>query len=97
MGLAAERDILSIQAYIACDKPLAAEKWAQEARDKVLSLDTMPERYEIVPEARVVGNDFRHLLFGNYRIIYRVAGDVVYVVRVIHASRRLKKSMLPLT
>jgi hypothetical protein len=56
----------------------------------------MPERSEVVPESRVVGKDIRHLLFGNYRIIYRVGTDVVYVLRVIHSSRRLKKSMLPL-
>jgi plasmid stabilization system protein ParE len=97
LGVAAQRDIESIRDYIARDKPGAAEKWELDIRDKVLSLDSLPERSEVVPESRVVGKDFRHLLFGNYRIIYRISQDVVYVVRVIHAARRLKKSMLPLT
>jgi plasmid stabilization system protein ParE len=95
IGSAAQRDVESIQAYIARDKPFAAEEWVRDVRAKVLSLETLPERSEVLPESRVVGKDIRHLLFGNYRIIYRVRDDVVYVVRIIQASRRLKKSMLP--
>ena len=95
VGLAAQLDIKSIKAYIARDKPMAAEEWTKRAREKVLSLDSFPQRSEVVPEWRVAGKDIRHLLLGNYRIIYRVGEDVVYVLRVIQASRRLKKSMLP--
>jgi toxin ParE1/3/4 len=97
LSLAAQDDIEAIHAYIARDKPEAATKWVRGVRDKILSLDTFPERSEIVPDSAVVGQDIRHLLFGNYRIIYFIGGDVVHVIRVIHAARRLRKSMLPLT
>ena len=46
-----------------------------------------------IPEAADLDIDYRHKLFGNYRIIYRVEGNLVFVVRVIHGARLLLRSM----
>jgi hypothetical protein len=46
----------------------------------------------VIPEAAELGVDYRHKLFGSYRIIYRVAGGKVIVLRVNHAARLLDLS-----
>lgn len=94
IGPAAERDIRSIQGTIARDKPRAARKWVVGVRDKMRSLALFPERCELIPEGPDVGPDYRHLIFGNYRIIYRVEERRVIVVRVLHAARLLTAEML---
>jgi toxin ParE1/3/4 len=85
----ADRDIRAAEAYIAKDKPRAAAKWAQDVYRKIASLATFPLRCERVPEGAELPLEFRQLLFGNYRIIFRVDGYKVYVMRVYHAARLL--------
>jgi toxin ParE1/3/4 len=55
--------------YIAQDKPSAAEKWIDTVFSKVEQLKSSPEIGRIVPEIK--DSQFRELIYGNYRIIYR--------------------------
>jgi len=52
------------------------------------SLTTFSERGRIVPEA----NDptIRELFLVNYRLLYQVRPEVVYVLAIIHGARDLK-------
>lgn len=97
VSASAQRDLASIQARIARDSPSAATKWVRLAQRHVLSLRSLPLRYEVIPE--IAEGDFefpyRHLVFGNYRIIYRVEETLVLIVRVIHAARLLTPEMVP--
>ena len=90
----AQRDIREFRDYIARDKPGAAKKWGMSVRAKVMSLGFMPERFEVIPEPDFT-EEYRHLIFGSYRIIFRIDQKRVIVVRVFHASRRLMPHMLP--
>ena len=86
--LAVER-ISGIAGYIAEDKPSAAEKWIRTVFSKVEKLKSSPETGRIVPE---VGNSqFRELLHGNYRIIYRIEPEQIAILTVRHS-----KQLLPL-
>lgn len=76
------------------DKPRAARKWVLAVREKVRSLARLPMLYEVIPEAPEIGHDYRHIIYGNYRIIYRIELAQVIVVRIIHAARMLRASML---
>jgi plasmid stabilization system protein ParE len=67
----------------------------KDLRRQVRSLQTLPERFEIIPEAAQTGDAHRHLPFGNYRIIYRVEAKRVLILRILHAARLLDPSMLP--
>ncbi len=89
----AQRDIESNRSYIAQDKPQAAERWVAKIEKRILRLDRFPERYEVIPEAAELGIEYRHAIEGNYRIIYRIEGLRVIVVRVFHAARLLNLSM----
>ena len=90
----AERDVRSIRATIAADKPRAAEKWGREITRRIRSLKSMPLRHEVIPEADELGVDYRHIIFGNYRAIFRIHGNRVFILRVIHAARLLDQSIL---
>jgi plasmid stabilization system protein ParE len=93
---AAERDIRSTEAYIARDKPGAAAKWVRDLHRKFDSLRQFPLRCEIIPEEIESEVEYRHPIFGNYRIIYTVNAEagLVIILRVIHAARLLRPDLL---
>ncbi|HTQ37897.1 MAG TPA: type II toxin-antitoxin system RelE/ParE family toxin [Pirellulales bacterium] len=90
----AERDLYEIRDYIALDKPVAAQRWLLRIAKQIRSLKTMPLRHEVIPEAQEIGIEYRHMLLGPYRTIYRVEKERVIVVRVIHGARLLDPSFL---
>jgi plasmid stabilization system protein ParE len=84
--LAMER-VADIARSIAQDNPTAAEKWVDTIFEKVGQLEFMPEGGRLVPEMR--RNDFRELLHGNYRIIYRTDDEQVLILTVRHGRQIL--------
>lgn len=85
----AERDIRDIWDYIAENNPGNAVLFIGQIETKALSLDLFPERHPLVPEDEYLQGKYRHLIYKEYRIIYRILDDVVYIMRVIHSSRLL--------
>jgi plasmid stabilization system protein ParE len=61
---------------------------------RIRSLKSLPHRHEVVPESQELGVEYRHIISGNYRTIYRIEDDHVIVLRVIHAARLLDQSLL---
>jgi len=59
-----------IAEYIAQDNPTAAENWVNALFIHVEQLKKFPETGRIVPEIKI--NFIRELIYGNYRIIYRL-------------------------
>ena len=55
-------------------------------------LADFPNSGRIVPELKDPA--IREILFGSYRIVYRVKGDVVEVLTVYHGARLLDPSRL---
>ena len=84
--LAVER-ASEIAYYIAQDKPSAAEKWVESVFSKVEQLKTSPEIGRIVPE--VNNNQFRELIYGNYRIIYRIEKNQISILTIRHGKQIL--------
>jgi plasmid stabilization system protein ParE len=90
---AAERDIEAIWSFIAQDSPEEADKFIRRIEERADTLERFPERCPLIAENLLLGTRYRHLLYGNYRIIFRVAGKTVYVLRVIHGARLLNAQM----
>jgi plasmid stabilization system protein ParE len=73
--------------------PIHAEKWLTGLFDAIFSLDEIPARCPVIPEAKELGYPARHLLYGKergvYRIVFHIREDeqLVRVLRVWHASR----------
>ncbi len=76
-----------IAEYIAKDKPTAAEEWVDKIFQKVDILKSSPEIGKVVPEIR--RKDIRELIFGNYRIIYRVEKASISILTVRHGKQIL--------
>jgi len=74
--------------YIALDKPMAADKWVNDIFDRTDLLGSQPELGRIVPE--LLGSNYRELIFGSYRIIYKV--DIAINVLTIRNCRQLLNS-----
>ena len=72
--------------YIARDTPIAARRWVDGLFAAAGTLSRLPERGRLVPELRRA--DIRELLFGDYRIVYRVEARRVAILTVRHLRRR---------
>lgn len=80
--------------YIAADRPGAAARWAAGAFDAVAELATFPRRGRMVPE---VGRpEIREVLYGDYRVMYRVEPKRVAILTVRHARRAFDPAELNL-
>ena len=70
--------------------PSTAGKWREELSRQIASLEKFPLRCPIISESRELGKEYRHLIYGQYRTIFRVDSDRVIILRVIHGSRLLR-------
>ena len=73
--------------YIAQDKPSAAKRWINEVFTKVEQLKFSPQIGRVVPE--ISGNKFRELIYGNYRIIYRMEIKQISILTIRHGKQIL--------
>jgi len=76
-----------IAGYIAQDNPVAAESWIDAVFKKVEGLKAFPESGRIVPETD--NKAIRELIYGNYRIIYRMEEKRISVLTVRHGKQIL--------
>lgn len=76
-----------IAEYIARDKPIAAEKWITSVFSKVEQLASSPEIGRVVPE--IEDEQFRELIYGNYRIVYRIEKKQVSILTIRHGKQIL--------
>lgn len=86
----AGHDLAEIYDYIANDSPENAAAFILSIEEKVISLAIMPERAPMIPENALLGTAHRHLVHGNYRIIFRIQNASVFVLRIIHGARLLQ-------
>lgn len=80
-------DLRAIRDYIGKDSETYAANFIETILSAVDQLSEFPCMGRIVPEASTA--DVRELLFGSYRIIYRVQQDAVLILAVIHGYRDL--------
>jgi toxin ParE1/3/4 len=76
-----------IAKYIAQDNPSAAKKWVKTFFDKVQLLISSPQSGRVAPETH--SDDIRELLYGNYRIIYRLEEKRISILTVRHGKQIL--------
>ena len=87
-SVAAREDLKGIEDFIALDSPLVAVYFVDRLVEAAERLTDFPESGRIVPEFG--RDDLREVVFRSYRIVYLLRGDVVTVVRVVHAARALE-------
>jgi plasmid stabilization system protein ParE len=90
----AEQDLRAIYAYIEKDSPTAALRWFSELQRQIRTLEQFPKRCPIIPETGELGREYRHLIYGNYRTLFRVEGRRVIILRVLHAAQLIRLEVL---
>ncbi len=72
--------------YIAAERPETAAKWLDGLMDLAERLTRFPRKGRMVPE---VGRSvIREVLYGRYRIIYRLHPKQISIIAVRHQRRR---------
>jgi len=87
-------DLKSIAEYISKDSLKYASLTIQRILDVTKYLETNPRIGRMVPE--VGKNDkIREIIFGNYRIIYKITSlQSIHILTVHHSARRLRQTSL---
>lgn len=87
--LQAETDLKNIYEYIAMDSTKYASIHINRIRVRAGALKRQPRLGRVVPEMGI--DDIRELIFGNYRIIYRIVNpDRIDVITIYHSARILR-------
>lgn len=83
----AEDDLAAIWAFIAADNVPAAERHVNKIRSAAAKLAEFPG---LGPARDDLAPGLRTFPVGNYLIGYRIVGDTLEVLRVVHGMRKLE-------
>ena len=89
----ASANLQSIFEYIAKDSRLYAARYVKSLIRATGRLENMPFCGRVVPE--LDNPDLREVIYGNYRIIYRVVGKDknIQIIALVHAARELRQAI----
>ncbi len=84
-------DLEDIDAYIAADDPIAAERWVEGLMETAQRAAELPMSGRRIPE--LARDDVREVLKRSYRIVYRILEDRVEVLTVFEGHRLLPSDL----
>ncbi|CAG0964711.1 hypothetical protein ANRL2_01162 [Anaerolineae bacterium] len=79
---------------ISRDKPGAAARWWHNLRSKLRRLSQFPNSGRVFDERRFPS--IRHIVFGDYRLLFEISERKVDVLGIFHGAQRLRAGMLGL-
>ena len=87
-------DLKSIVEYISKDSVKYASLTLERIIDVTKYIESNPRIGRMVPE--IGKNDkLREIIFGNYRIIYKITStSIVYILTVHHSAKKLRQTSL---
>jgi toxin ParE1/3/4 len=88
----AETDVAEIWTYIGADSIENATRFVIQLEEKISTLERLPQRSPSIPENKLLGTEYRHLILGDYRVIFRIDKSAVFVLRIVHGNRLLDDS-----
>lgn len=81
-------DLTNIADFIAKDSVKYARLTTKNIRERVRQLKSFPTSGRIVPETETP--EIRELIFGNYRLIYKIfSSNRIDIITIHHSSRQL--------
>jgi len=81
------QELDEVHEWIAGGSRQAADRWICDMQAELETLAVFPKRCPLAPEAAARDIEFRQLLCGDYRIVFRVEGQKVFVEHVRHGAR----------
>lgn len=88
-----EANLEEIGDWIAEDNPRQAIAFVRTLRDKCLALADVPLGFPLVPRYELSG--IRRRPFRDYLIFYRVRGEVLEILHVLHAAQDYERILFP--
>jgi plasmid stabilization system protein ParE len=88
------RDVERIHEYVHPHSARAAARLVREILRTVDILEEQPELGPIVRDLQPAGR-YRHVIIGNYRVIYRLEGVTPHVLRVWDSRRDPDRLQVP--
>ena len=85
-------DVEAICKFIARDSNYYARLFANKVFEKAKTIESFPYSGRRVPE--IEEDTIRELIYGNYRIIYRILSKEIQILTVHHSARFLDKRKL---
>lgn len=89
----AEMDLENIGDYIALSNPFRAVSFVREIRAKCLDLAEVPRAFPLLSKHESTG--IRRRVHGSYLIFYRIGGDVVEILRILHGATEYERALFP--
>lgn len=87
----AEADLEEIYDSIARNySPDAADAFAKDFEQVINSLEQFPARGSVPNELSGFAGPIRQMPVSSYRAVYRIGGDVVFILFVAHERQRLQ-------
>jgi toxin ParE1/3/4 len=86
----ARRDLIEIWLDIAAANPTAADGVYTRLEGRMKILETFPEAG---PPRRMIAAEARALIEPPHVILYRIIGDGVQIVRVLHGARHIDTAL----
>lgn len=83
----AGKEIEDIYLYIVEDSLDNAVRWYFALHDKIQTLKDSPNRCPVAFESRFYDDEIRNLIFGRYRVLFRVQETIVQILHVKHGAR----------
>jgi addiction module RelE/StbE family toxin len=81
-------DLKNIHEYISKDSLIYANRVIKKIILRIEQLEKFPRSGRVVPELNNIS--IRELIQYNYRIIYKVASQKVYIVSIHHSAKMIK-------
>lgn len=86
----AEKDLARRYAQIEQESPQNAVSWYLRIIEAIEKLDELAERCPIAPEDLDIQKGIRHLVIGDYRVLYVIEGETLSVLHVRHGRHDRK-------
>jgi toxin ParE1/3/4 len=90
---AAEQELEALGDYVAFDNPARALSFVRELRKDCALLATMPDRHPLLARYRASG--IRRRVYGSYLIFYRVEGETVQILHILHGAMDYEAILFP--
>lgn len=74
--------------WIFKEAPDASLHWYEGLLEAIKSLSRNPLRCSLAPENLLFKEEIRHLIYGRYRIIFKVREKTVFVLTIRHGARK---------
>jgi plasmid stabilization system protein ParE len=87
----AQTDLTAIEDFIGADNPGRARSFVDELIDSCIGLADKPRAYPLIP--RYERHGIRRRLHGRYLIFYRIEGDMIQILHILHGTRDYARTL----